>query len=168
MPRRGARGAGQGQDRVLHRSQPRAAHPLTLIAGPTQDALDDLDHPLLGPQRTRLELIRRNTGRLRRLVDTILDFSRLEGGQLVADRTAVNLAALTRGITESFAPAAARAGLEFVLDCPDLTTGVLLAPDMWEKIVLNLLSNAVKYTLEGSISVHLRVGVDEAVELVVS
>ncbi|MDQ2791983.1 MAG: SpoIIE family protein phosphatase [Actinomycetota bacterium] len=142
--------------------------PLTLIAGPAQDALDDLDHPLPGQQRTRLELIRRNSGRLRRLVDTILDFTQLEGGQLVPDRTAVNLAALTRGIAESFAPAAARAGLAFVVDCPDLPTGVLLDPGMWEKIVLNLLSNAVKYTLQGRISVHLRAGPDDAVELVVS
>ncbi|MGH3613898.1 MAG: SpoIIE family protein phosphatase [Pseudonocardia sp.] len=147
--------------------------PLTLIAGPAQDALDDLDHPLPGPQRTRLELIRRNSGRLRRLVDTILDFARLEGGELVPDRMAVNLAALTRGIAESFAPAAARAGLEFELDCPDLPTGVLVDPDMWEKIVLNLLSNAVKYTLEGRVSVHFRVGADdggadETVELVVA
>ena len=142
--------------------------PLTLIAGPAQDALDDPDHPLPGPQRTRLELIRRNSGRLRRLVDTILDFARLEGGELVPDRMAVNLAALTRGIAESFAPAAARAGLEFVLDCPELPTGVLVDPDMWEKIVLNLLSNAVKYTLEGRISVHFRVGADDTVELVVA
>jgi PAS domain S-box-containing protein len=142
--------------------------PLTLIAGPAQDALDDPDHPLPGQQRTRLELIRRNSGRLRRLVDTILDFTQLEGGQLVPDRTAVNLAALTRGIAESFAPAAARAGLEFVLDCPDLPTGVLLDPDMWEKIVLNLLSNAVKYTLKGRISVRLDVGADGTVQLVVA
>jgi PAS domain S-box-containing protein len=142
--------------------------PLTLIAGPAQDALDDLDHPLPGPQRTRLELIRRNSGRLRRLADTILDFTQLEGGELVPDRTAVDLATLTRGIAESFAPAAARGGLEFVLDCPDLSTGVLLDPDMWEKIVLNLLSNAVKYTLEGGISVHLRDGTDDTVELVVA
>ncbi|MGH3784820.1 MAG: SpoIIE family protein phosphatase [Pseudonocardiaceae bacterium] len=142
--------------------------PLTLIAGPAQDALDDLDHPLPRQQRTRLELIRRNSGRLRRLVDTILDFTQLEGGQLVPDRTAVNVAALTRGIAESFAPAAARAGLAFMIDCPNLRTGVLLDPDMWEKIVLNLLSNAVKYTLEGRISVQLRTCADDAVELVVA
>ncbi|MGH3897194.1 MAG: SpoIIE family protein phosphatase [Pseudonocardiaceae bacterium] len=142
--------------------------PLTLIAGPAQDALDDPDHPLPAQQRTRLELVRRNSSRLRRLVDTILDFTQLEGGQLVPDRTAVNLAALTRGIAESFAPAAARGGLEFVLDCPHLPIGVLVDPDMWEKIVLNLLSNAVKYTLEGRISVHCRVGVDDAVTLVVA
>jgi PAS domain S-box-containing protein len=142
--------------------------PLTLIAGPAQDALDDVDHPLPGQQRTRLELIRRNSGRLRRLVDTILDFTQLEGGQLVPDRTAVNLAALTRGIAESFAPAAGRAGLAFVIDCPDLPTGVLLDPGMWEKIVLNLLSNAVKYTLDGQISVRLRAGADDAVELVIA
>jgi PAS domain S-box-containing protein len=142
--------------------------PLTLITGPAQDGLADRGSPLPPAQRDRMELIRRNSGRLRRLVDTMLDFARLEGGRLVADRSPVDLAHLTRGIAGTFAPAAERAGLGFVLDCPDLPSGVLVDPDMWEKIVLNLLSNAVKYTLDGAVTVRLRQGADGATELVVS
>ncbi|MGQ0483649.1 MAG: SpoIIE family protein phosphatase [Pseudonocardia sp.] len=130
--------------------------PLTLIRGPAEDALADQADPLSAGQRARVELIWRNSGRLRRLVDTLLEFSRLEGGALAADRTATDLAALTRGIAESFAPAVTRAGLRFRIDCPTLPTLVSVDADMWEKIVLNLLSNAVKFTLSGQVEVVLR------------
>jgi hypothetical protein len=55
--------------------------PLTLIAGPVQESLTDRREPLPDTQRQRLELVARNAGRLRRLVDSVLDFtgSRLAG-----------------------------------------------------------------------------------------
>ncbi|MHA6782251.1 SpoIIE family protein phosphatase [Pseudonocardia saturnea] len=134
--------------------------PLTLIAGPAEDALADREHPLPPPHRARLEVIRRSSGRLRRLVDTLLDFARLEGGRLVPQRTPVDLAELTRGIAESFAPAVTRAGLGFAVECPALPSTVSVDVDMWEKIVLNLLSNAVKYTLAGGVSLALRPAAD--------
>ncbi|MDN5932185.1 MAG: response regulator, partial [Pseudonocardia sp.] len=138
--------------------------PLTLISGPVEDALADREHPLPPPHLARLEVVRRNSGRLRRLVDTLLDFARLEGGRLTPQRTAVDLPELTRGIAESFAPAVARAGLGLALDCAPLPSTVSVDVDMWEKIVLNLLSNAVKYTLAGGVSVTLR-PVDDGVRL---
>ncbi|MGQ0573194.1 MAG: SpoIIE family protein phosphatase [Pseudonocardia sp.] len=128
--------------------------PLTLIAGPAEDGLADAAHPLPDVQRERLEVIARSSRRLRRLVDTLLEFSRLEAGRLEPAPTTVDLAALTRGIAGSFAPAVERAGLELVLDCPPLGSAVTVDAEMWEKIVLNLLSNAVKYTHEGR--VHMR------------
>ena len=138
--------------------------PLTLIAGPAEDSLlDDVD-PLPAAQRERVEIIRRNADRLRRLVNDMLDFSRIEGGHLTADLQPTQLAALTRGIVASFAPAVLRTGLGFVVDCPDLDRTVRVDRAMWEKVVLNLLSNALKYTLEGRIVVRLRVS-DERVAL---
>ncbi|PZS21505.1 MAG: PAS domain S-box protein [Pseudonocardiales bacterium] len=142
--------------------------PLTLITAPAEDSLADTQDPLSPGQRTRVELIRRNSGRLRRLVDTLLDFARLEGGRLTPDRVAVDLAALTRGIAESFAPAITRAGLRATIDCPDLGDAVAVDVEMWEKIVLNLLSNAVKYTLAGEVTVTLRTSGDGGVELAVA
>ncbi|GAA2544763.1 SpoIIE family protein phosphatase [Pseudonocardia hydrocarbonoxydans] len=141
--------------------------PLTLIAGPAEDALSDRAHPLPPEHRARLEVIRRNSGRLRRLVDTLLDFARLEGGQLAPQLTAVDLAGLTRGIAESFAPAVTRAGLGFDVECPPLPSTVAVDVDMWEKIVLNLLSNAVKYTLAGGVSITLGPDGDGGVRLAV-
>ena len=143
--------------------------PLTLITGPAEDSLADTQDPLSPGQRARVELIRRNSVRLRRLVDTLLDFARLEGGRLTPDRVAVDLAALTRGIAESFAPAVTRAGLRCTIDCPDLDAkAVAVDVEMWEKIVLNLLSNAVKYTPAGEVTITLRDSGDGGVELVVS
>ncbi|MCU1642199.1 MAG: sensor hybrid histidine kinase, partial [Nocardia sp.] len=138
--------------------------PLALITGPAQDALSDVRFPLLPAQRDRVEIIRRNAGRLRRMVDTLLDFSRIEDGRLICEPIAVDVDALTRGIAESFAPALNRAGLEFVIDCPAGHRAVLIDPALWERIVLNLLSNAVKFTLAGEIQVSLRI-VDDIVEL---
>lgn len=142
--------------------------PLTLITAPAADSLDDVDHPLHPVQRDRIELIARNGGRLRRLVDTILDFARLEGGRLSPELIPVDLAALTRGIAESFSPAVTRAGLGFEVDCPPLPSAVDVDVSMWEKIVLNLLSNAVKYTHTGRVTVTLAAVPAGGVRLVVA
>jgi signal transduction histidine kinase/DNA-binding response OmpR family regulator len=132
--------------------------PLALITGPTEDSLTDRENPLPPVHRDRLEIVRRNGGRLRRLVDTLLDFARIEGSRLTPELTAVDAGDLTRGLAESFAPAVVRAGLEMVINCPDLVRPLMIDPQMWEKITLNLLSNAVKFTLSGTvrISVSLR------------
>ncbi|MFD2416812.1 SpoIIE family protein phosphatase [Amycolatopsis pigmentata] len=136
--------------------------PLALISGPAEDALADTANPLTREHRQRMEIIHRNAGRLTRLVDTLLDFHRIEDGQLRPEPGATELGELTRGIAESFAPAVARAGLEFTIDCPSGDRPVLTDRDMWEKILLNLLSNAVKYTMTGEVRVSLRIADGEA------
>lgn len=141
--------------------------PLALIAGPASDSLTDAEYPLPPAQRRRLEIIHRNSGRLRRMVDMLLDFARIEGGRLQPEPVGVEIGELTRGVAESFASAVDRAGLAFAVDCPSQGNRVLVDPDMWEKIVLNLLSNAVKFTLAGVIRIRLRT-TDDTVELRVS
>ncbi len=130
--------------------------PLTLIMAPAEDSLADREHPLPDTQRERVELIRRNAGRLRRMVNDILDFSRIEGGRMGANLVAIDLGEFTRGIVASFAPAIERAGLELREHFAALERPVLVDLEMWEKVVLNLLSNALKFTLSGHISVALR------------
>ncbi len=130
--------------------------PLTLLLGPVEDALRDPSHPLDDVQRSRLELVSRNAERLLKLVNTLLDFSRLEAGSVQAQLAPVDLAALTRELAEAFAPACARAGLTLSVVCPDLDSEVWVDPEMWSKVVLNLLSNALKHTFEGTIEVRLR------------
>ncbi|WBB80078.1 PAS domain-containing protein [Micromonospora sp. WMMD882] len=125
--------------------------PLTLITGPVRDALDDDAEPLRPGQRRRLELVERNGVRLRRLVDSVLDFTRIEAGRMTPDRVAVDLAKLTREIASSFGPVLEQAGLAFTVSCPPLPRPAYVDRDMWEKVVLNLLSNAYKATLRGGI-----------------
>ena len=126
--------------------------PLTLLLGPLDDALADA-----GPNTVladRLTTARRNAQRLLRMVDSLLDFSRIEAGRATVRPVCTDVGALTAHIASSFTELCARAGLEFTLDCDRALADV--DPGMWETIVLNLMSNAVKYTLHGSISVEVR------------
>jgi signal transduction histidine kinase/DNA-binding response OmpR family regulator len=141
--------------------------PLTLILGPVDDSLSDTDHPLPIEQRQRLELIRRNGLRLQKLVNTLLDFSRIEAGRAQASFVPTDLSTLTIDLASSFRSAAEKAGLTLTVDCPALPGPVDVDPSMWEKIVLNLLSNAFKFTFEGTITVTQRF-LDGHIELVVA
>ncbi len=131
--------------------------PLTLMLGPLEELTVGGD--LTDLQRQRLSLILRNANRLQRLVNALLDFSRLEAGRAQAYFEPVDLAALTRDIASTFRSAMEKAGLRFEVDCPPMDEPVMVDRDMWEKIVLNLLSNAFKFTLEGGVT--LRMGQDE-------
>jgi signal transduction histidine kinase len=105
--------------------------------------------------RRQLELAHRNALRLGKLVNNLLDYSRIEAGRAQASYEPTDLAALTRDIASTFRSAIERAGLEFRVDCAHLDEPVHVDREMWEKIVLNLLSNAFKFTLEGRIAVRL-------------
>ena len=98
----------------------------------------------------------RNALRLLRLVNTLLDFSRIEEGRIQASFRPTDLATLTAELVSSFQSATDKAGLRLIVDAPPLSQLAYVDRDMWEKIVLNLLSNAFKFTLEGEIAVNLR------------
>ncbi|HSU83774.1 MAG TPA: ATP-binding protein, partial [Thermoanaerobaculia bacterium] len=131
--------------------------PLTLILGPAEDALREEGGD------ARWELVHRNALRLLKLVNTLLDFSRLEAGRVQASYEPADLALLTRDLASAFHSAIESAGLRYTLDVAPLDEPVHVDRDMWEKIVLNLLSNALKFTFEGEIEVTLRRQGDRAV-----
>ncbi|MEU6811145.1 SpoIIE family protein phosphatase [Streptomyces sp. NPDC046831] len=135
--------------------------PLTLITGPVQELRSRLadDEQV----RRELDIIHRNGLRLSKLVNTLLDFSRIEAGRMQASYEPVDLAAVTGELASVFRSAIDRAGLTFHVDCAPLDQPVHIDRDMWEKVILNLLSNALKFTFDGSISVSLRQEGDGAV-----
>ena len=125
--------------------------PLTLMLGPVEDMLRGAQ----GEQREELALVQRNGQRLLRLVNTLLDFSRIEAGRVRAAFAPVDLAAFTAELASTFRSAMRAAGLEYVIDIVPLDDAVWVDREMWEKIVLNLISNALKYTMDGSVTVSL-------------
>jgi PAS domain S-box-containing protein len=127
--------------------------PLTLMLGPLEEMLKE--DQLAPKTRERAELAHRNSLRLLKLVNSLLDFSRIEAGRIKASYTPVDLAVLTRDLTSNFRSAAEAGGLELVVDCGPLQEPVYVDVEMWEKIVLNLLSNAFKFTFDGTIKVTL-------------
>jgi PAS domain S-box-containing protein len=126
--------------------------PLTLIMGPVQELQRLLADA--GPQvREELEVVSRNGLRLGKLVNTLLDFSRIEAGRMQASYEPSDIAQVTAELASVFRSAIDRAGLAFEVDCPPLPEPVYLDRGMWEKVVLNLLSNALKFTFDGSIRI---------------
>jgi signal transduction histidine kinase len=137
--------------------------PLTLLLGPVDDALADTAEPLAPAQRRRLQVVQRNGERLLKLVNSLLDFSRLESGKVTPRFEPVDLARSTSELTALFQSAVESAGLELVVTCPPLPDVVYVDPDQWAKIVLNLLSNALKFTFDGRITVTLGAAEGDAV-----
>jgi PAS domain S-box-containing protein len=129
--------------------------PLTLMLGPVEDILAKPAEEVLAPNRAALEVVHRNGQRLLRLVNTLLDFARIEAGRAQASYEPTNLAALTADLASNFRSACEKAGLRLAVLCPPAGEA-FVDREMWEKIVLNLLSNAFKFTLAGGIDVELR------------
>jgi len=130
--------------------------PLTLMLAPIEELLS-AEHMGLAPaDRQQLEVAHRNSLRLLRLVNTLLDFSRIEAGRVRARFQPTDLARFTAELASGFRSAVDRAGLYLRVDCPPLPQPVMVDREMWEKIVLNLVSNAFKFTFEGGITVVLR------------
>ena len=131
--------------------------PLTLMLGPLEEVLAAPD-PIGGPDRSEMrsqvELAHRNGIRLLRLVNSLLDFSRIEAGRVQASFVPTDLAAFSAEIASSFRSAMEKAGLELSIKSRPLPEPVYLDREMWEKVLLNLLSNAFKFTFDGGVSVE--------------
>ncbi|HEX6805888.1 MAG TPA: ATP-binding protein [Terriglobales bacterium] len=128
--------------------------PLTLMLGPLEEALSDATLP--ASQRQRLDSAHRNSLRLLKLVNTLLDFSRIEAGRAQAAYQLTDATTFTAEIASVFRSAIEKAGLKFRVDCEAIQQPVYLDREMWEKVVLNLLSNAFKFTFDGEIAVQLK------------
>lgn len=130
--------------------------PLTLQLAPLEDVLAAPPTDALAAHHERLAVVHRSSLRLLKLVNTLLDFARLEAGRIQANYEPTDLSAVTVELASVFRSAIERAGLTLRVDCPPLGEPVYVDREMWEKITLNLLSNALKFTFAGEIAVSLR------------
>ncbi|MBD3886991.1 PAS domain-containing protein [Phormidium tenue FACHB-886] len=128
--------------------------PLTLMLGPLEEMLT-ADGALSAKEREQLQVVHRNAQRLLKLVNTLLDVSRIEAGRIQANYEPTDLATYTADLASMFRSAIESAGMQLIVDCPPLPEPVYIDREMWKKIVLNLLSNAFKFTFEGTITVRL-------------
>jgi PAS domain S-box-containing protein len=130
--------------------------PLTLLLAPLEDTLTRAGGALAPADRERLSVAHRNAQRLLKLVNMLLEFSRIEAGGVQAVCEPTDLAAFTAELASMFRAPVERAGMRLLVDCPPLSRPAAVDRDMWEMIVLNLLSNAFKFTHQGEITVILR------------
>ncbi|MGZ5133876.1 MAG: ATP-binding protein, partial [Flavitalea sp.] len=139
--------------------------PLTLLLGPIEDTMNNPEN--VEETRTRMDTAYRNALRMQKLVNTLLEFSRIEAGRVEGKFSPVDICVFTRDLASSFRSAIEKAGMELIFDCAGVDAEVYVDIEMWEKIVLNLISNAFKYTKEGTIKISI-VEVDDHITLSVS
>ncbi len=153
--RRGTRRTRPRQDDVLLQHQPRVPHPADPDPRPGRRAAPQARSSTSRPAGSSTSS--GATGlRLTKLVNTLLDFSRIEAGRAQASYEPVDLGTFTGELASVFRSAVERAGLVLAVDCAALGEPVYVDRDMWEKVIFNLLSNALKFTFEGTISVRAR------------
>ncbi|MDJ1494946.1 ATP-binding protein [Cytophagaceae bacterium DM2B3-1] len=126
--------------------------PLTLLLGPLEEQIEKSRNTLT---MLDIESMHRNALRLLKLVNNLLDFSRVEAGRVKASFEKVDLGEVTEDLASTFRSVMESAGLELQVRRPAEVMPVYVDRDMWEKIVLNLLSNAFKYTLQGRVTVSV-------------
>ena len=129
--------------------------PLTLILGPLLDALQT-EGAVRADVRPSLESAHRSSLRLLQLVNTLLDFSRIEAGRMQARFEPVDIGALTADLGSPFRSAMQKAGLEFAIEIDAVDEPVYVDRHMWEQIVINLVSNAFKFTFAGRVTLFVR------------
>ncbi|MBF2009697.1 MAG: response regulator [Chlorogloeopsis fritschii C42_A2020_084] len=126
--------------------------PITLIQGPLESAVASKEG--LSYEQSAIAL--RNSRRLLRLVNQLLDLQRLDAGRMQPSFRPCDLVEFVSQIVESFRPYCQKKGLHLVTDMAECST-VCLDMEKFDKVVYNLLSNAMKFTPEGgSISVRVQ------------
>ncbi|PTL84861.1 ATP-binding protein [Vitiosangium sp. GDMCC 1.1324] len=142
--------------------------PLTPLKGFAALTLSRMERGGDFPERERtlkaLRSMARQTDRLTRLVDDLLDTSRIQAGRFELERARVDLVPLVREVIERF-ELRGDDGLRFLLEAPEVPVEGIWDGPRLEQVVTNLLSNAVRYSPHGGsvrVSFHLT---PEAVEL---
>ncbi|HEY3404019.1 MAG TPA: ATP-binding protein [Ohtaekwangia sp.] len=130
--------------------------PLALLIGPLEDIIKSGKTKMRPDELQKLQMSFRSAMRLQKLVNTLLDFARIEAGKLEAFYQPTDFVAYTTERAANFQSAIETAGLKYVVKTEAIDAPVYLNREMWEKIVFNLLSNAFKFTHAGKVEVIIR------------
>ncbi len=121
--------------------------PLTLIQGPTEEILRQEELPPY--VKDQANLILRNTNRLLRLVNQLMDFRKVDRGKMTIIYQKCNINELFKDVYESYIGVAKSRSIDFTIDIPKNDIIAYLDTDKIEKSIYNLVSNAFKYSDDG-------------------
>jgi len=128
--------------------------PLTAILG----AVETLEETAVDPNRSVVEILKRQVERLRNIVEDLLDLAVVEDRAVPIEPAEVDVRALAEKALESFAGRLKAKGIEGGVTAPPDMPHILADPGLVDQILVNLIDNAVKYTDAGRVDVVLSVG----------
>jgi signal transduction histidine kinase/CheY-like chemotaxis protein len=127
--------------------------PLNSVLALSQLLREGVAGPLTVDQRRYLEIILRNGRTLLRLIDDILELSRIESGHLEVDNEDVDLAPQIEAVVEALSPLAMAKDLDTSVKVPDELPPVRCDVERLRQILTNLVGNAIKFTETGAVRV---------------
>ncbi len=122
--------------------------PLTAIQGFTETILDNQVDDAVTIRRF-IEIIHQEADRLTRLIDDLLDLSRIESGRIRLDFRRTNMKKLIQETLEKLEPQLERVEIDLQTDLPDDLPYILADPDRIAQVVINYVDNSMKYTHKG-------------------
>ena len=129
--------------------------PLTVVHGFAEAIADDPEMPA-DQRRHFADSIRSNAYRMQRIVDDLLDLSRIESGRWTPVTAPLDVESAALDATAAASAAAEQKGVRFAIEAAPSAPIVDADPIAFRQIVGNLAENAVRYTREGSVVVYSR------------
>ncbi|UCG65648.1 MAG: hypothetical protein JSW12_00895, partial [Deltaproteobacteria bacterium] len=130
--------------------------PLNSIIGYTDLLIDRVDGNINEEQEKSLTKVHKNAKNLLKLINDVLDMSRIESGRVELDLRAVNLQEIIQETVSALEPLIKNKGLIIDMDFDESLPFGYADPDRIRQVVINLLDNAIKFTAEGRITVSAR------------
>jgi signal transduction histidine kinase len=127
--------------------------PLTSVRESVSQVLDGILGKTTSKQRKFLSICLRNTDRLKRILDNLLDISKIEAGKVELSRERIDISNLVKGVISSFIPQAQNKGLELKQNILKEKAEVYADKDKVIEVFNNLISNSLKFTEKGHIEV---------------
>lgn len=133
--------------------------PLTLLIAPLESMLQGELGDVSEEQRSYLQLMYENAQRLLKMVNELLDFSKLEAGKMKLFYQEEDVCALVNTVLETFIPYAEKTGIRFETKIPSDPVLLFIDAEKVEKVIINLVFNAFKYVAEKGV---VRVTLEES------
>lgn len=127
--------------------------PLSLMQGYSEALLDGMAEDV-NKRKKIISIIHQETLRLKRMVNELLDLSRLQTGHFTLNKQLLNITEMLNIIEEKYKPAVIKAGLDFELIIEPNLPKVSADPDRLQQVLINLVENALKHTEKGMISIN--------------
>lgn len=119
--------------------------PLTIVKGAVTNLRDGIVGGLSAPQNKILDTTIRNVDRLARIINDLLDLSRLESGKAKIEKKRLNLMSLIKEIVVNFKPICSEKNIDISIESGDITPSVFADADMITQVLTNLIQNATRY-----------------------